>query len=128
MNSLRELDVRLVLDDFGTGYASLSQLSRFKFHKIKIDRSFISPPDVSAEHCAIVRSIAALGTSLGIPTTAEGVETIVQLDRIRADGCSCVQGYYFSKPVPADGVAALLERLHHPAGADAALGSAQADL
>jgi diguanylate cyclase (GGDEF)-like protein len=126
MTSLRELDVRLVLDDFGTGYASLSQLSRFKFHKIKIDRSFISPPDVSPEHCAIVRSIAALGASLGIPTTAEGVETIVQLDRIRADGCSCVQGYYFSKPVPADGIPALLARLHHPASTDAALDGADA--
>jgi diguanylate cyclase (GGDEF)-like protein len=118
MSSLRELDVRIALDDFGTGYASLSQLSRFRFDKIKIDRSFVSPPDLSREHCAIVRSIAALGTSLGIPTTAEGVETIVQLDRIRADGCNCVQGYYFSKPVPADGVPALLERLHHPAPAE----------
>jgi diguanylate cyclase (GGDEF)-like protein len=128
MSSLRELDVRLVLDDFGTGYASLSQLSRFRFSKIKIDRSFVSPPDISPEHCAIVRSIAALGTSLGIPTTAEGVETIVQLDRIRADGCTCVQGYYFSKPVPADGVPALLERLHHPVAADAASGGSQAGL
>jgi EAL domain-containing protein (putative c-di-GMP-specific phosphodiesterase class I) len=83
---------------------------------------------VSREHCAIVRSIAALATSLGIPTTAEGVETAAQLERIRADGCSCVQGYYFSKPVPAHEVPALLERLHHPVPADAALGSVQADL
>jgi diguanylate cyclase (GGDEF)-like protein len=128
MSSLRELNVRLALDDFGTGYASLSQLSRFRFDKIKIDRSFVSPPDVSREHCAIVRSIAALATSLGIPTTAEGVETAAQLERIRADGCSCVQGYYFSKPVPAHEVPALLERLHHPVPADAALGSVQADL
>ena len=110
---LRGLGVRLVLDDFGTGYASLSQLSRFRFDKIKIDRSFISPPDASGDHSAIVRSIAALGVSLGIPTTAEGVETLVQLDRTRADGCTCVQGYYFSKPVPADLIGSLLERLHH---------------
>ncbi len=113
ISDLRALNVRLVLDDFGTGYASLSQLSRFKFDKIKIDRSFISAADASSEHHAIVRSIAALGISLGIPTTAEGVETVVQLDRIRADGCNCVQGYYFSKPVPAAGVAELLQRLHH---------------
>ena len=111
--ALREQGVRLVLDDFGTGYASLSQLSRFRFDKIKIDRSFISPPDASADHSAIVRSIAALGVSLGIPTTAEGVETLVQLDRTRADGCTCVQGYYFSKPVPADLIGSLLKRLHH---------------
>jgi predicted signal transduction protein with EAL and GGDEF domain len=116
---LRELGVRLVLDDFGTGYASLSQLSRFQFDKIKIDRSFVNPrSDSGADNGAIVRSIAALGVSLGIPTTAEGVETMVQLDRVRANGCTCVQGYYFSKPVPADGVAAVLQRLHHavPAG------------
>jgi diguanylate cyclase (GGDEF)-like protein len=128
MASLRELDVRVALDDFGTGYASLSQLSRFKFDKIKIDRSFVSPPDLSPEHGAIVRSIAALGTSLGIPTTAEGVETIAQLERIRADGCSCVQGYYFSRPVPADDVPAVIERLHHPKVANDVLGSAEADL
>ena len=117
ISDLRALNVRLVLDDFGTGYASLSQLSRFRFDKIKIDRSFISAADASSEHHAIVRSIAALGISLGIPTTAEGVETVVQLDRIRADGCNCVQGYYFSKPVPAAGVAELLHRLHHRGGA-----------
>ncbi len=117
LSALRDLGVRLVLDDFGTGYASLSQLSRFHFDKIKIDRSFISPPDASDGHSAIVRSIAALGTSLGIPTTAEGVETLVQLDRTRADGCTCVQGYYFSKPVPAEAVGALLTRLHHKTAA-----------
>ncbi len=119
IHALRELGVHLVLDDFGTGYASLSQLSRFHFDKIKIDRSFISPiPDSRANHGAIVRSIAALGSSLGIPTTAEGVETVAQLERVRADGCTCVQGYYFSKPVPADGIAAVLQRLHHAALAD----------
>jgi diguanylate cyclase (GGDEF)-like protein len=111
---LRELGVHLVLDDFGTGYASLSQLSRFHFDKIKIDRSFISPmPGTRPNHGAIVRSIAALGASLGIPTTAEGVETVAQLERVRADGCTCVQGYYFSKPVPSDGIAPVLQRLHH---------------
>ena len=95
LSALHAMGVRLVLDDFGTGYASLSQLSRIRFDKIKIDRSFVSPIDTSLENSAIVRSIAALGLSLGIPTTAEGVETARQLEQIKADGCTCVQGYFF---------------------------------
>jgi len=112
--ALQAQGVRLVLDDFGTGYASLSQLSRFRFDKIKIDRSFVSPPNAAAENKAIVRSIAALAHSLGIPSTAEGVETQTQLDQIKADGCTCVQGYYLSRPVPAAAVNDVLARLHHP--------------
>ncbi|MEJ0049142.1 MAG: EAL domain-containing protein [Rhodospirillales bacterium] len=110
--ALRALGVHLVLDDFGTGYASLSQLARFHFDRIKIDRSFISAPDAAAEHAAIVRAIAALGISLGVPTTAEGVENEAQLALVCENGCTSVQGYYFSKPVPAAAVAALLERFH----------------
>ena len=112
--ALHAMGVRLVLDDFGTGYASLSQLSRFRFDKIKIDRSFVSPIDTSLENSAIVRSIAALGLSLGIPTTAEGVETAEQLEQIKADGCTCVQGYFFSRPVPSGDVHNLLVRLYNP--------------
>jgi diguanylate cyclase (GGDEF)-like protein len=112
--AIQALGARLVLDDFGTGYASLSQLSRFHFDKIKIDRSFVSPEHISTETKAIVRSIAALAHSLGIPSTAEGVETQTQLDQIKADGCTCVQGYYLSRPVPANAVAEVLLRLHHP--------------
>jgi diguanylate cyclase (GGDEF)-like protein len=112
--ALHAMGVRLVLDDFGTGYASLSQLSRFRFDKIKIDRSFVSQGGAAAENSAIVRSIAALGTSLGIPTTAEGVETEGQLEQIKLDGCTLVQGYFFSRPVPAGDVGSTLQRLHHP--------------
>jgi diguanylate cyclase (GGDEF)-like protein len=112
---LQAQGVRLVVDDFGTGYASLSQLSRFRFDKIKIDRSFVSAPVESAENSAIVRSIAALARSLGIPSTAEGVETQTQLEQIKADGCTCVQGYYLSRPVPASAVPEVLARLHLPA-------------
>jgi diguanylate cyclase (GGDEF)-like protein len=107
--------VRLVVDDFGTGYASLSQLSRFRFDKIKIDRSFVSAPVETTENSAIVRSIAALASSLGIPSTAEGVETETQLEQIRADGCTSVQGYYLSRPVPAGTVAEVLARLNQSA-------------
>jgi EAL domain-containing protein (putative c-di-GMP-specific phosphodiesterase class I) len=103
----------LVLDDFGTGYASLSQLSRFHFDKIKIDRSFVTPSEDSLQHSAIVRSIAALGRSLGIPTIAEGVETARQLEQIKADGCTCVQGYYLSRPIPGAEVIGVIERLNH---------------
>jgi diguanylate cyclase (GGDEF)-like protein len=118
LRDLRALGVHLALDDFGTGYASFSQLARFHFDKIKIDRSFISAPDATAEHEAIVRAIAALGISLGVPTTAEGVENAAQLVRVCEDGCTSVQGYYFSKPVPAAAVAGLLEKFH-PALVDA---------
>jgi diguanylate cyclase (GGDEF)-like protein len=112
LNALRALGVHLVLDDFGTGYASLSQLARFHFDKIKIDRSFISAPDAAGEHAAIVRAIAALGISLDVPTTAEGVENEAQLVRVCENGCTSVQGYYFSKPVPAAAVGALLAKFH----------------
>ena len=108
LNAIHDMGVGLVLDDFGTGYASLSQLSRFCFDKIKIDRSFISMSE-APQNSAIVRSIAALGTSLGIPTTAEGVETVTQLEQVRAHGCTSVQGYYFSRPVPACAVPDLLK-------------------
>jgi diguanylate cyclase (GGDEF)-like protein len=112
--ALQTLGVHLVLDDFGTGYASLSQLSRFRFDKIKIDRSFVSPRDASAENSAIVRSIAALAQSLGIPSTAEGVETQTQLDHIKSVGCTCVQGYYLSRPVAGNAVNDVLAKLHQP--------------
>jgi len=112
LRDLRTLGVHLALDDFGTGYASLTQLAKFHFDKIKIDRSFISAPDAAAEHAAIVRAIAALGISLGVPTTAEGVENEAQLVQVCEDGCTSVQGYYFSKPVPASAIAGLLEKFH----------------
>jgi predicted signal transduction protein with EAL and GGDEF domain len=133
LRDLRAQGVRLVLDDFGTGYASLSQLARFRFDKIKIDRGFISAPDTTAEHAVIVKAIAALGRSLGIPTTAEGVETEQQLDRVRADGCTNVQGYLFSKPIPAAQIDAFLARYGQPVLApfpnapDAACGPRLAD-
>jgi EAL domain-containing protein (putative c-di-GMP-specific phosphodiesterase class I) len=114
LEDLRQQGVRLVLDDFGTGYASLSQLARFHFDKIKIDRSFISAPDTRAEHGVIVKAIAALGTSLGVPTTAEGVETEQQLEQVRADGCTNVQGYLFSKPLPQGQIDAFLARYGQP--------------
>ncbi len=96
------------MDDFGTGYSSLSQLRSFPFDKIKIDRSFVTANADTSGQNAIIRAITALGASLGMSTIAEGVETLDQLARIRAEGCLSVQGYLFSKPVPVEQISDLL--------------------
>ena len=111
LHALQALGVRISLDDFGTGYASLSYLSRFPFDKIKIDQSFVHRMTSSTENGAIVRAIAGLGVSLGIITTAEGVETRAQLDAVIADGCREVQGFFFSPPRPARCIPDLLQLL-----------------
>jgi EAL domain-containing protein (putative c-di-GMP-specific phosphodiesterase class I) len=86
------------MDDFGVGYCSLNYLRRFPFDKIKIDRSFITSIRDQNDATAIVRAVASLARSLGMTTTAEGVETQGQLDAVRALGCSEAQGYLFSAP------------------------------
>jgi diguanylate cyclase (GGDEF)-like protein len=110
LRALRNLGVRISMDDFGTGYSSLSYLQSFPFDKIKIDQSFIRELANRDESMAIVRAIAGLGKSLGIPTTAEGVETREQLRLLRSEGCTEVQGYLFSPPCPAAEVETLLLR------------------
>ena len=101
LHQLRDFGIRISMDDFGTGYSSLSYLRSFPFDKIKIDRSFIKDLSERSESGAIIKAVAGLGRGLGIVTTAEGVETRAQLDRIRAEGCTEVQGYLFSPPRPA---------------------------
>ena len=105
---LHEMGVRISLDDFGTGHSSLSYLRSFPFDKIKIDRSFISGMETQSDCVAIVRAVAGLGRSLGIETTAEGVETVEQLEWLRSEGCTEVQGYLFGRPKPAKDIATLL--------------------
>jgi diguanylate cyclase (GGDEF)-like protein len=112
LHGLRALGVRISMDDFGTGQSSLSYLRSFPFDKIKIDQSFVRDFPDSADAAAIVRAVARLGSSLGMATTAaEGVETNEQLARLRAEGCTEVQGYLFSQPRPASEVPELLLRL-----------------
>ncbi|MGH6850633.1 MAG: putative bifunctional diguanylate cyclase/phosphodiesterase, partial [Methylocella sp.] len=108
LRSLRALGVGIAMDDFGTGYSGLSYLRAFPFDKIKIDRSFISEVGNGTDCMAIIRAIANLGSSLGIPTLAEGVETEEQLSWLREAGCTEMQGYLISRPVPASEVAGLL--------------------
>jgi EAL domain-containing protein (putative c-di-GMP-specific phosphodiesterase class I) len=105
---LRELAVRIVMDDFGTGYSSLSYLRSFPFDKIKIDRSFVKDIAENQGSLNIVRAVAALAKGLDMSTTAEGVETPEQLDSIRSEGCTEMQGFLFSRPVPAHELAQLL--------------------
>jgi predicted signal transduction protein with EAL and GGDEF domain len=111
LTRLHDLGVRIALDDFGTGYSSLSNLRKFPFDKIKIDRSFIRDLSVAnVDALAIVRSVAQLGVTLGMATTAEGVETREQRDSVQAEGCTEMQGFFISPAVPARDLAHLFAR------------------
>jgi predicted signal transduction protein with EAL and GGDEF domain len=110
LHELRAFGVRISLDDFGTGYSSLSYLRSFPFDKIKIDRSFVTELATREDSMAIVRAVTGLGKSLGIVTTAEGVETDTQFDLLRQEGCTQAQGYLFSPPRPAAEVETMLRK------------------
>jgi diguanylate cyclase (GGDEF)-like protein/PAS domain S-box-containing protein len=118
LHQLGELGVRIAMDDFGTGYSSLSYLLSFPFNKIKIDRCFIKGLTEGDSARAIVRAVANLAASLGMITTAEGVETEQQLEQIRLLGCTEMQGDLFSPPSPAAEIFQLL--LSHADGAERA--------
>jgi len=108
LSQLKALGVRISMDDFGTGYSSLSYLRKFPFDKIKIDQSFIRDLATRPESMAIVRAVAGLGSTLGIATTAEGVETLEQLKAVKQEGCTQVQGFLLGRPKPASAIPALL--------------------
>ena len=108
LHRLRALGVRISMDDFGTGYSSLSYLRSFPFDKIKIDRSFMRDLKAKGDSLAIVKAVIGLGQSLGMATTAEGIETEEQLAAVREQGCDEVQGFLFSPPLPPSAVAELL--------------------
>jgi diguanylate cyclase (GGDEF)-like protein len=107
LHQLRALGVQIAMDDFGTGYSSLSYLRSFPFDKIKIDRSFIEDLSNGAEPLAIVRAIASLAKSLSMVSTAEGVETLQQLEKLQGVGCTEMQGYVFSQARPAEDIVRL---------------------
>ncbi|MEO6092918.1 MAG: EAL domain-containing protein [Novosphingobium sp.] len=107
--ALKRVGVRLALDDFGTGYSSLGYLKRAPFDKIKIDQSFVRGATIpGSRNGAIIRAIVSLAEALGMETTAEGVETLDELDLVRALGCSQVQGYIYAKPLSAADASARL--------------------
>ena len=111
LHQLRNLGIKIAMDDFGTGYSSLGYLRSFPFDKIKIDQSFIQDLPGKEDSVAIVRAVVGLSSSLGIPTTAEGVETKEQLASLTLEGCTEFQGFLFSEARPAKEVARMLENL-----------------
>jgi EAL domain-containing protein (putative c-di-GMP-specific phosphodiesterase class I) len=107
---LEQLGIRLLVDDFGTGYASLSQLQRLRLDGLKVDRSFTTALARGREGEVFYRAIVSMAHALGMSVVAEGVETAAELQVLQKLGCDEIQGYLVSRPVPADEVAALMER------------------
>ncbi|MEH2322265.1 MAG: bifunctional diguanylate cyclase/phosphodiesterase [Nostoc sp.] len=110
LKQLRELGILLALDDFGTGYSSLSYLKRFPVNILKIDQSFVHDVMSNSDSATVTNAIIALAKSLRLTITAEGIETQEQLDYLKMQGCEEGQGYYFSRPVPADIIAPMLQK------------------
>ena len=114
LEALRDLGVRISIDDFGTGYSSLALLQRLPVAEMKVDRSFVKDMTENAHDAAIVRSTIDLGRNLGLTVVAEGVETPLALEQLRAFGCHEAQGYLISRPVPADELTAWLAAQAQP--------------
>jgi EAL domain-containing protein (putative c-di-GMP-specific phosphodiesterase class I) len=108
LQQLKEMGAHMALDDFGTGYSSLAYLKHFPIDVIKIDRSFVRDLVTDVDDAAIVKATIGLATSLGMQTTAEGVETGEQLAFLRTHGCRFGQGFLFSPPVTEVAFAAML--------------------
>ncbi len=113
LNELKSLGVLLAIDDFGTGYSSLSYLKRFPFSKLKIDISFVRDITVEPESAAIAKSIIAMGHALNLRVIAEGIETEGQLSYLRNHGCDEMQGFFFSRPIPASDFEKMLRENRH---------------
>jgi diguanylate cyclase len=109
LQSLREVGIRVAIDDFGTGYSNLGYLRKFPLDALKIDQSFVCQIDTVGDDTAIVTAVVGMAQSLNLRVIAEGVETLEQLEFLQAHQCEEAQGYYFSRPVPAEQFAKLLE-------------------
>ncbi|MTV18737.1 MULTISPECIES: EAL domain-containing protein [Bradyrhizobium] len=126
LHKLKAQGLRIALDDFGTGYSSLSYLRSFPFDKLKIDKSFVRDATATHGSKSIVRAVISLGRSLGMTTIAEGIETVEQLDHMRAEGCNEAQGFLLSHPVPVTEIAAKILELRNgfkPASVKTAMAS-----
>jgi diguanylate cyclase (GGDEF)-like protein len=114
MHGLRSIGVRLAVDDFGTGYSSLSYLKRFPIERVKIDQSFVRGLGESGSDGSLIAAIVAMANALGLELVAEGVETEDQARQLELAGCSMMQGFLFSRPVPPDRFADMMQRLRRP--------------
>jgi len=128
LNAIQSRHVRLAIDDFGTGYSSMSLMKKFPIDTIKIDRSFVRDLETSSQDRAIAKAIISMGKALGLTVVAEGVETAEQDAFLRGQDCDELQGYLFSKPIPAEDIPLLLrptmsspslQPLDHPPSTDA---------
>ena len=110
LNQISDIGIELAIDDFGTGYSSLSYIKKLPIHKLKIDQSFIRDLPDDAEDSAITKAVISLTQNLNLKVIAEGVETEEQRDFLLENGCDYIQGYFYSKPVDADGMADILTK------------------
>lgn len=110
INDLFDIGISLSIDDFGTGYSSLSYLKRFKIENLKVDKSFIVDVKVDVNNAEITKAIIAMAHSLSLKVIAEGVETKEQLDFLKQHNCDMLQGFLFSRPLPADEITTMLKR------------------
>lgn len=110
LHAIRALGISIAIDDFGTGYSSLAYLQQFPMTQIKLDRSFVAPLDDPGRDPGIVRAVVEIGRALGMPTVAEGIETVRQLEQLRALGCAYGQGFLLGRPADRDTISRFMVR------------------